>query len=225
MGNVQRDTKSCKYTPEKQQNEKRQWQKQHFYQESQNDGNQKQRENYSFQNIRWKSSDKPERHKERTTTKLQNNPETKWHEYKDAQKWDRLPCRDTTVRGEGLLHVWDEVSWLHLLQSGHMIFLRAGQNSTSSTTRQTFLPQYVGMCDQSHCTHTVHTHSHFSLPSFCGSIAVTAGKSSRSRKHRHFQLSGGLKAGRPGNDAAGRKSTPVSRHGSHAATPLWSERQ
>lgn len=84
MGNVQRDTKSCKYTPEKQQNEKRQWQKQHFYQESQNDGNQKQRENYSFQNIRWKSSDKPERHKERTTTKLQNNPETKWHEYKGA---------------------------------------------------------------------------------------------------------------------------------------------
>lgn len=107
------------------------------------------------------------------------------------------------------------------IQSGHVIFLRAGQNSRSSTTRQTFLPQYDGMCDQPHCTHMhAHTHTYLSLPSSCGSIAVTAGKSSQSTKQCHFQLSGGLKSDSPGNDAAGRKSAPVSRHGSHAATRL-----
>lgn len=46
MVKVQRETKSCKYTPEKQQKDRKmQWQQQHFYQD---DGNQKQRENYYF---------------------------------------------------------------------------------------------------------------------------------------------------------------------------------
>lgn len=201
-------------------------QKQHFYQESQNDGNQKQRENYSFHNMRWKSSEKPERHEERTVTKQQNNPETKWHEYKDAQKWDRLSCRDnTTVRGEGLLHVWDQVSWLHLFSQ--VTWSSSGLDKTAGHPprgKRFYLSMMA--CVTNHTVHTcTHTHTHLSLPSSCGSIAVTAGKSSRSTKQCHFQLSGGLKADSPGNDAAGRKSAPVSRHGSHAATRLWIKRQ
>lgn len=199
-------------------------QKQHFYQESQNDGNQKQRENYSFHNMRWKSSEKPERHEERTVTK-QSWDKVTWIQRRTKMRQTILQ-RQHYSEGGGAFTCVRPGELTSPIQSGHMIFLRAGQNSRSSTTRQTFLPQYDGMCDQPHCTHMhAHTHTHLSLPSSCGSIAVTAGKSSQSTKQCHFQLSGGLKADSPGNDAAGRKSAPVSRHGSHAATRLWIKRQ
>lgn len=74
----------------------------------------------------------------------------------------------------------------------------------------------------------MHTHDNPLLLALCLHLAVdlhaeiTVGpvKSSQRRKRRHFQLNGGLKADRPGNSSAGRKSAPVSRHGSHAGTSL-----
>lgn len=161
--------------------------------------------------MRWKSSEKPERHEERTITK---------------QSWDKVTWiqRRTKMR-QTILHVWDQVSWLHLFSQ--VTWSSSGLDKTAGRP-----PQgkrfYLSMmaCVTNHTVHTcTHTHTHLSLPSSCGSIAVTAGKSSQSTKQCHFQLSGGLKADSPGNDAAGRKSAPVSRHGSHAATRLWIKRQ